>query len=122
MDGALRYGCGYRPNGQRLAAALATVNDVTRKVLTIEGPAEYQIDGTSQSRSGPCRLIAARWRWSPTPDCCSSNPGLDPEPREAGGRGASDAAGPRPGAARPTVRRRQPRVLVVGRTFQLTAS
>jgi hypothetical protein len=68
VDGTPRYGCGYRPNGQCLAAALATLNDVTRKVLTIEDPAEYEIDGISQSRSGPCRLIAREVALVPNPN------------------------------------------------------
>jgi general secretion pathway protein E len=36
-----------------LAAALATLNDLTRKILTIEDPVEYQIDGISQTQIKP---------------------------------------------------------------------
>ena len=36
-----------------LAAALGTLNDNTRKILTIEDPIEYEIDGVSQSQVKP---------------------------------------------------------------------
>jgi general secretion pathway protein E len=36
-----------------LAAALASLNDTTRKILTIEDPIEYEIDGISQSQVKP---------------------------------------------------------------------
>jgi general secretion pathway protein E len=36
-----------------LAAALATLNDLTRKILTIEDPVEYEIDGISQTQVKP---------------------------------------------------------------------
>src|SRR5262249_12021769 len=36
-----------------LAAALGTINDDTRKILTIEDPIEYEIDGISQSQAKP---------------------------------------------------------------------
>jgi general secretion pathway protein E len=36
-----------------LAAALATLNDSTRKILTIEDPVEYEIDGISQTQVKP---------------------------------------------------------------------
>ena len=36
-----------------LAAALGTINDDTRKILTIEDPIEYEIDGISQSQVKP---------------------------------------------------------------------
>jgi len=36
-----------------LAAALGTLNDATRKILTIEDPIEYEIDGVSQSQVKP---------------------------------------------------------------------
>ena len=36
-----------------LAAALGTLNDATRKILTIEDPIEYEIDGISQSQVKP---------------------------------------------------------------------
>lgn len=36
-----------------LAAALGTLNDTTRKILTIEDPIEYEIDGVSQSQVKP---------------------------------------------------------------------
>jgi general secretion pathway protein E len=36
-----------------LAAALGTINDDTRKILTIEDPIEYEIDGVSQSQVKP---------------------------------------------------------------------
>ena len=36
-----------------LAAALQTLNDATRKILTIEDPIEYEIDGVSQSQVKP---------------------------------------------------------------------
>jgi general secretion pathway protein E len=36
-----------------LAAALATLNDLTRKILTIEDPIEYEIDGINQTQVKP---------------------------------------------------------------------
>jgi general secretion pathway protein E len=36
-----------------LAAALATLNDLTRKILTVEDPVEYEIDGISQTQVKP---------------------------------------------------------------------
>ncbi|MGA7326284.1 MAG: GspE/PulE family protein [Rhodomicrobium sp.] len=36
-----------------LAAALSTLNDTTRKILTIEDPIEYEIEGVSQSQIKP---------------------------------------------------------------------
>jgi general secretion pathway protein E len=36
-----------------LAAALGTLNDATRKILTIEDPIEYEIDGVNQSQVKP---------------------------------------------------------------------
>jgi general secretion pathway protein E len=36
-----------------LAAALGTLNDATRKILTIEDPIEYEIDGINQSQVKP---------------------------------------------------------------------
>ena len=36
-----------------LAAALGTINDDTRKILTIEDPIEYEIDGVNQSQVKP---------------------------------------------------------------------
>jgi len=36
-----------------LAAALATLNDLTRKILTIEDPVEYEIDGIAQTQVKP---------------------------------------------------------------------
>jgi general secretion pathway protein E len=36
-----------------LAAALCSLNDATRKILTIEDPIEYEIDGTNQSQVKP---------------------------------------------------------------------
>ena len=36
-----------------LAAALATLNDLSRKILTIEDPIEYEIDGISQTQVKP---------------------------------------------------------------------
>jgi general secretion pathway protein E len=36
-----------------LAAALGTLNDATRKILTIEDPIEYEIDGISQTQVKP---------------------------------------------------------------------
>jgi general secretion pathway protein E len=36
-----------------LAAALGTLNDATRKILTIEDPIEYEVDGISQSQVKP---------------------------------------------------------------------
>jgi general secretion pathway protein E len=36
-----------------LAAALATLNDTTRKILTIEDPIEYELEGVSQSQIKP---------------------------------------------------------------------
>src|SRR5262249_54021327 len=36
-----------------LASALSTLNDATRKILTIEDPIEYEIEGVSQSQVKP---------------------------------------------------------------------
>ena len=88
-----RFGARARVDG--LMTRLSRRHDLTAEMLVNN---EFE-PGMPPGHAG---LIAARWRWSPTPtfgkaspsDCCSSSPGLDPEPRAAGGRGARRCGGP----------------------------